>query len=95
MTAAQTKEHEDDTINIPGQINVVGGWCCCPHFFGAVTNNAGTQNACNRRQRSMAWKDKMRKIVLSYLMAPTNNPLTHQSIHTQPRFKVYSLTRIA
>ena len=33
MTDAQTKEHEDDTENVPGQINVVGGWCCCTHFF--------------------------------------------------------------
>ena len=33
MTAAQTKEHEDDTVNIPGETNVGGGWCCYKHFF--------------------------------------------------------------
>ena len=62
MTAAQTKEHEDDTVNIPGQINV-GGGRCCTHFFRVDTNNAGTQKTCKRRQCNMGWKDQMRIIV--------------------------------
>ena len=28
---------------VDNQINVVGGWCCCTHFFG-VNTNAGTKN---------------------------------------------------
>ena len=45
MTDAHMKEHEDDTVNIPGYINV-GGWCCCKHLFRVDIYNAATQDTC-------------------------------------------------
>ena len=74
MADAQLMEHEDDTVSIPGYINVGGGLWCCMHLFRVDTNSAGTHNTCKSRQRSMAWKDNMRKVVLrsttEYVITP-------------------------
>ena len=52
-------------------------------FSRVDTNNAGTPNTCKRRQRSMAWNDKMTK--KSYLvLAGTHEQSTHPPTHTHP-----------
>ena len=46
-------------------------WGGVTHLFYVDTKNAGTQNTCKSRQRNMAWKDNMRKIVYYYTVPGT------------------------